>query len=526
MTSAAERLDEQQAETSTLRTALATSNDVVEQRVEQLGQMVTGLVLQVQDLARSAETTVRDSKLDDALERRLDDVVEAMTSAAERLDEQQAETSTLRTALATSNDVVEQRVEQLWQTVTGLAVQGDDLARLDDAMTRSADLGAALEQRLAEIARTSTATSERVEGQQAEIARMTVALSAPSAAAESRIDELGQIVATLAADVHELDQREQSQATSDLDERLVEMGDAIDGMGAVIDGVISRVDRIATSVDDSLAALRDPEVGLAQLDRHFAEAGARFETIIGELRDLVRILPTAAPQGSGEVVSQLDELRAETAAAAERIERLEAQPSTGIENPAAVEHLEREIAALRSRLQHFAMPDEIASQLDALRLSTSTVAVRIERIEDLASRTADNGRLLHRGTGVDLAALARRIEHFERREDALLAEIERAQALWPVALRSLEARLDDLVAKQDDLEAGRTRTAETSSPRYTRASRQCRPSLPKCRRSTDLPGSDSPRDNGGRTAAATPEARARRTNARSPVGSDRADDSS
>ena len=115
--------------------------------------MVTGLVLQVQDLARSAETTARDIKLDDALERRLDDVVEAMTSAAERLDAQQAETSTLRTALATSNDVVEQRVEQLWQTVTGLAVQGDDLARLDDAMTRSADLGAALEQRLAEIAR-------------------------------------------------------------------------------------------------------------------------------------------------------------------------------------------------------------------------------------------------------------------------------------------------------------------------------------------------------------------------------------
>ncbi len=435
-----------------------------------------------------------------------------MTSAAERLDAQQAETSTLRTALATSNDVVEQRVEQLWQTVTGLAVQGDDLARLDEAIARSADLGAALEQRLDEIVRAVTSTSERVEGQQAELARMTVALSAPSDAVESRVDELGQIVATLAADVHELDQREQSQATSDLDERLAEMGDAIDGMGAVINGVISRVDRIATSVDDSLAALRDPEVGLAELDRHFAEAGARFETIIGELRDLVRILPTAAPQGSGEVVSQLEELRAEAAAAAERIERLEAQPSIGVESPAAVEHLERELAALRSRLQHFAVPDEIASQLDALRLSTSTVAVRIERIEDLAARTAENASSSASRIGADLAALARKVENFERREDGLLAEVERAQALWPVALRSLEARLDDIVAKQDDLgpkdaNGGSLLAALHASLAAMQAVAAETPEA------TDLPSSGSPPSNGGHAAAAPPKARARRTKA-------------
>ena len=98
------------------------------------------------------------------------------------------------------------------------------------------------------------------------------------------------------------------------------------------------------------------------------------------------------------------------------------------------------------------MPDEIASQLDALRLSTSTVAVRIERIEDLAaSRTAENASSSASRIGADLAALTRKIENFERREDGLLAEVERAQALWPVALRSLEARLDDIVAKQDDL---------------------------------------------------------------------------
>jgi chromosome segregation ATPase len=272
------------------------------------------------------------------------------------------------------------------------------------------------------------------------------------------------------------------------------------------------VDRITTSVDDSLAALRDPEVGLAELDRHFAEAGARFETIIGELRDLVRILPTAAPQGSGEVVSQLEELRAEAAAAAERIERLEAQPSIGVESPAAVEHLERELAGLRSRLQHFAIPDEIASQLDALRLSTSTVAVRIERIEDLAARTAENASSSASRIGADLAALARKVENFERREDGLLAEVERAQALWPVALRSLEARLDDIVAKQDDLgpkdaNGGSLLAALHASLAAMQAV------AAETQEATDLPSSGSPPTNGGHAAAAPPKARARRTKA-------------
>ena len=67
MTSAAERLDAQQVEIATIAGNSAAPSDALELRVEELGQMVTGLVLQIQDLARSAETTVRD-KLDDALE--------------------------------------------------------------------------------------------------------------------------------------------------------------------------------------------------------------------------------------------------------------------------------------------------------------------------------------------------------------------------------------------------------------------------------------------------------------------------
>ena len=50
------------------------------------------------------------------------------------------------------------------------------------------------------------------------------------------------------------------------------------------------------------------------------------------------------------------------------------------------------------------------------------------------------------GTHVDdlREALAERIDGLDARVEAVAAEIKRAKTLWPVALRSLEARLDDV----------------------------------------------------------------------------------
>ena len=499
MTSAADQLDAQEAEISTLRTTLAVSNGALEQRVDQLGQTVAELVVRGDDLARLEEALAGGATLDGALGQRLDDVVGAMTSAAEQLDAQEAEISTLRTTSAASNGALEQRVDEIGQMVTELVVRGDDLARLAEAVARGTELDDELEQRLDDIVQALTRASERLDSQQLEIAMMTTTPSAPTDALEQRVEELRQLVAALAVDVHGLGQRDESLATSDLEERISAMSGAIDEMGAMIDGVVSRVDRIATSVGDSLAGLGDPEVGLAELDTHFTEASTRFETIIVELRSLIRTLPTSTAQGSEELVSQLDELRANAAVAAERIEHLESRPSVGLDNTAAVEHLEHELAALRARLQTSAMPADIVSQLDALRLSTSTVAAHIERIEDLASRTAENASSSASRIGADLAALARRIEHFERREDGLVAEIERAQALWPVALRSLEARLDDIVAKQDDLapkteEGGSLLAALHASLAAMQAVAAETPSA------TELPSSGNPQDNGVHTS--------------------------
>ena len=63
------------------------------------------------------------------------------------------------------------------------------------------------------------------------------------------------------------------------------------------------------------------------------------------------------------------------------------------------------------------MPQEIVSQLNTFRLSASTVAARIERLEDLASRTAENAPSPASRIGTNLAALAKKIERIERQED-------------------------------------------------------------------------------------------------------------
>jgi len=78
-----------------------------------------------------------------------------------------------------------------------------------------------------------------------------------------------------------------------------------------------------------------------------------------------------------------------------------------------------------------AFPDPGSTTVDDL-------AARIEQVED-AAREADETR--NRTVG----ELPRRIDTLEQRIAAVATEVARAKTLWPVALRSLEARLDDAV---------------------------------------------------------------------------------
>ena len=120
---------------------------------------------------------------------------------------------------------------------------------------------------------------------------------------------------------------------------------------------------------------------------------------------------------------------------------------------------EHELAALH---RHFtdsstarrSIVEDIREALHALPEPGSTLldelSARLTRVESAERDAADaNDRRA--------SELARKVDRIEGRLAGVAEEVARAKTLWPVALRSLEARLDDAVhAHRDELAAGDT----------------------------------------------------------------------
>jgi DNA-binding FrmR family transcriptional regulator len=79
----------------------------------------------------------------------------------------------------------------------------------------------------------------------------------------------------------------------------------------------------------------------------------------------------------------------------------------------------------------------LGSRLDSTNADAASLAKRVEHLENAPP---DDGA----------GQLGDRLDLLERRVSTLTEEIGRAKTLWPVALRSLEARLDDVARHQDE----------------------------------------------------------------------------
>jgi chromosome segregation ATPase len=144
---------------------------------------------------------------------------------------------------------------------------------------------------------------------------------------------------------------------------------------------------------------------------------------------------------SGVSEEQLDERFAETDRALARLSgRIDALAESMGAAAASLGDREHELAALHrhvtessSRIESIAQ--DLREALSAFpALSTSTVeelTARVDRIEQ--SQPSES-----------TSELARRIDVIDQRLAAVATEVARAKTLWPVALRSLEARLDDV----------------------------------------------------------------------------------
>jgi chromosome segregation ATPase len=220
-----------------------------------------------------------------------------------------------------------------------------------------------------------------------------------------------------------------------------DLGRQLDELGTGLVSVKMRLDGQAAE----LAAVKTIAV---EQQAPAEELRAMLTTLRGQVESLDGLRP-------GVTDEQLDERLAETAAEldvlAQRIVALTSTVETAAANLTDKEH---ELAALH---RHFtesstrieSIVDDLREALGAFPESApeAIAAVRsqlqstVEQVETVARRL--DALEAARPEGV-VRELVERVELLDKRVAAISAEVARAKTLWPVALRSLEARLEDV----------------------------------------------------------------------------------
>lgn len=230
-----------------------------------------------------------------------------------------------------------------------------------------------------------------------------------------------------------------------------ELAATVRSLGQRVEEIASTIANAATdgAVHERIDTLEARLVSLhAVVERSASEPDRPSDELIAMLATLRSQVEALGGLGSGVTEAQLDGRFAATddalAQLAERIDSLAA----GVESATtSLGSKERELAALHgdfteSSTRIESIVDDIREALSALpepgSASLDDFAARLERIESSTRRAAEtNARTA--------AELAGRIDAIDQQVAAVAAEVARARTLWPVALRSLEARLDDAV---------------------------------------------------------------------------------
>ena len=292
----------------------------------------------------------------DVLMERMDTLASTVATTASSIAKKDGEIAALRRDLEARDQTLQALVTQVRQSAQSPegspATDGNELRSLRNAVAaltkQRAEGGNATQ--VEELATRMRALTTRVE---------ELAASVDARQADRPSEELVAMLATLRSQVEALGGLTSSVSEEQVDRRFGDMDDALAGFA-------QRLDTLARTVEEATTSLRDKELELVALNRHFTESSTRIESIVDDIRDALHAF--------GELDSTaLDELAA-------RIERMEA-----------------------------------------------------------ATRDAADAR--DRGS----VELTRRVDRIEQRVVSVAEEVARAKTLWPVALRSLEARLEDAV---------------------------------------------------------------------------------
>jgi chromosome segregation ATPase len=298
-------------------------------------------------------------------------------------------------------------------TAAGLAGRDGELAvmrkRLESAgpsATAAASTDPAVRSQLDELASKAAGTTAQLDSQAAEFAELKERLERRDAEQQAPAEELRAMLTTLRTRVESLDGLRAGVTEDELDERLTETNDALASLAKRIDALAESVEATGLGdkddeLDERLTETNDALASLAKRIDALAESVEAATTGLGDKEHELAALHRHFVESSGRVETIVGDLR----------EALGAFPDAGPDTLAALD-----------------------SRIEAATTGLASVTSRLEQLE--SARTDDRA-----------GDLTDRIDALDGRVAALADEISRAKTLWPVALRSLEARLDDVARR-------------------------------------------------------------------------------
>jgi chromosome segregation ATPase len=378
------RIDALTADLAVVRTAL-------DRPPEQLVAMLSTLRDRVDGLAAELEAGVTEEQVD----RRFGQTDHALENAAHRLDALAAQMARLEGLFTVVGGLEQTRNADAEQIDRRLEATDAALAKLSQGLD-------ALAERLGGLESTRVAHEERLDHR---LGKTSVTLTTLS----QRLDALRGV------DEARIDRR-----FGETDEALASLAQRLDGLGETL-GQLERaraaqeerlVHRFGTT-SDTLATLSQrldalQGVDQAHFDRRLGETDDALATFARRLDALAATVESAAA-GLGAKENELEVMHRNFTDSSTRIESI--------------------VNDIREALH--ALPEPSSTSLDEL-------SARLERTET-ATREATETSAHTAGE------LSGRIDVIDQRVATVAEDVSRAKTLWPVALRSLEARLDDAV---------------------------------------------------------------------------------
>ncbi len=430
-----------------------------------LAERVSGASARIDDLASQldplgasvASMTERfdagEVKLE-AMERRFRDAssrVDALVADLSRTLAELPDQNTLGPALTSRLDELTERTGSLTEDVS--RVQTTVLEQLRASRALSAgleqrfdeELGTvgALSGRLDSLATSLTSTASRVSGTEGELSAFRSTFEDADARLGTLLGEQRQELAALSARAVALEQAGED-ATRVADQHFAESS-------AKIDGIVQRLDSVAASTTSTASKVVGTEDEVSVLRAYVEDAGGRLSSLLAEHEQSLAALSvraTALEQADG---GELSERVEDIVAKLEADEEGRAESAGEIARVAAILEVER--ASLRARLETleaglnetFAAKESdelerrVAGLKDAFDAERASAQAQFDAIANALASSPKHTALEQR-----LDELSQRLDEVEQRGAAVASKVSHASTLVPTALRSLEARLDEV----------------------------------------------------------------------------------